>query len=232
MNSMNILLSEFKNVIAEFNNSAAVHRIMAGDITVEHYKGILRQIFHHTRENPQIQALATVYFRGHQRTMVKDFYRHAISEIGHDRLALNDLKVLGEDVSLIPYENPLPSTTALLSFAFYQINNLKPIGYLGYLFFLEFTPTQNGKAYMDLLNKIGVPHDAMTFLQDHAEIDIAHNKMMESYIAELVKTEDDLNSVIYAMQVTGKLYADMLQEAFDWIDNPKPRSMSTVEKAA
>lgn len=203
---------------------------MAGDIGINHYKEILRQVFHHARENPQIQVLATVYFRGHQRTMVKDFYRHAISEIGHDQLTLNDLKILGEDISLIPYENPLPSTTALLSFAFYQINNLNPIGYLGYLFFLEFTPTQNGKTYMNLLSKIGVPNSAMTFLQDHAEIDIAHNKMMESYIAKLVNTENDLNSVIYAMQVTGKLYADMLQEALGWVDSPKPLSISTVEK--
>ena len=203
---------------------------MAGDIGINHYKEILRQVFHHARENPQIQVLATVYFRGHQRTMVKDFYRHAISEIGHDQLTLNDLEILGEDISLIPYENPLPSTTALLSFAFYQINNLNPIGYLGYLFFLEFTPTQNGKTYMNLLSKIGVPNSAMTFLQDHAEIDIAHNKMMESYIAKLVNTENDLNSVIYAMQVTGKLYADMLQEALGWVDSPKPLSISTVEK--
>jgi Iron-containing redox enzyme len=230
MNSMNTLLAEFQDILAKFNGSQPIRRIMAGDVTIDHYKEILRQIFHHTRENPQIQALATVYFRGHQRTIIKDFYRHATSEIGHDQLALNDLKVLGEDVGSIPYENPLPSTTALLGFAFYQINNLNPIGYLGYLFFLEFTPTQNGRAYMELLNKIGVPYEAMTFLQDHAAVDIGHNKLMESYVAELIKTEDDLSSVIYAMQVTGKLYADMLQGAFDQVDNPKLRSVSSAER--
>ena len=230
MNSMNILLSEFENVLTDFNHSQAIGRIMTGDITVAHYKEILRQVFHHTRENPQIQALATIYFRGDRRKMVKNFYHHAMAEIGHDRLALNDLKLLGEDVDLIPYENPLPATTALLSFAFYQINNLNPIGYLGYLFFLEFTPTQNGKNYLELLKRIGVPSEAMTFLEDHAVIDISHNKMMESYVSELIKTEDDLNSVIYAMQVTGKLYADMLQGAFDMVDRPKIRSMSSLEK--
>lgn len=232
MNPLSIIKTEFQDVLTDFNHSQPIHRIITGDVTVDHYKEILRQIFHHARENPQIQALATVYFRGHQRSMVKDFYRHATSEIGHDQLALNDLKVLGEDVSSIPYENPLPSTTALLGFAFYQIYNLNPIGYLGYLFFLEFTPTQNGKTYMELLSKIGVPHEAMSFLEDHTVIDVGHNKLMESYVAEMVKTESDLNSVIYAMRVTGKLYADMLQAAFSQADNPKPRTMSSTEKIA
>lgn len=229
MNPMDTVLAEFHDVLADFDSSLPMRRIASGEITINHYKEILRQIFHHARENPQIQALATIYFRGEQRRMIKDFYRHAISEIGHDQLALNDLKTLGETIDLIPYENPLPATTALLSFAFYQIYNLNPIGYLGYLFFLEFTPTKKGGSYMDFLKKIGVPHEAMSFLEDHSAIDVGHNKLMESYISELVKTQKDLDSVIYAMQVTGKLYSDMLQGAFEQADHSKPRSLSSCE---
>lgn len=229
MNYMERIKSEFRNVFADFNNSRPIKRIASGEVTVEHYKWLMRQIFHNVRENPQIQALATVYFRGYQRSMVKKFYNHASSEIGHDQLALNDLKVLGEDVSLIPYENPLPATTALIGFAFYQIYNLAPLGYLGYLFFLEFTPTENGQIYMEMLSQIGVPKEAMTFLEDHTTIDVGHNKLMESYVSELVTSEDELNSIIYAMKVTGKLYSDMIQGAFDQVDNPKDWGMSSVE---
>lgn len=212
-----------------FNQSPAMQKLTSGTCTVEHYKSVLRQIFHHTRENPQIQALATVYFRGSQRDLVKKFFQHATSEIGHDQLALNDLALLGEDVSRIPFERPLPATTALLAYPFYQIQYLNHLGYLGYLFHLEFAPTQHGAAYMSLLSKIGVPENAMTFLYDHSTIDVAHNKLMEIYIQEMVKTEEDFETVIYAMKVTAKLYSNMLQEAFEQTDNPQDWGISSEE---
>ena len=57
--------------------------------------------------------------RGRQRHLVKNFFEHATSEVGHDQLALNDLKTPGEDVSRIPFERPIPATMALLGYAFY-----------------------------------------------------------------------------------------------------------------
>jgi pyrroloquinoline quinone (PQQ) biosynthesis protein C len=203
-----------------------------GRMTVEEYRSILRQIFHHTRENPQLQALATVYFRGRQRDLVRSFYAHAASEIGHDQLALNDFVTLGGDGSMVPYENPLPATTALLAYGFYQIYNLNPIGYLGYLLFLEFTPTQAGGAMMQQLARNGVPPNAMTFLKDHTEIDVGHNRLMEKYIGGLVKSERDLDCIDYAMKTTGHLYAGMLAQAMDDARQNVDRGWNWEELAA
>lgn len=219
-------------VAAAFMNSPPMQRIATGNITIEHYQSILRQIFHHARENPQIQALATVYFRGEQRCAIRKFYQHAISEIGHDQLALNDLKTLGVDVAAIPYERPLPATSALLGYAFYQIQNLNPVGYLGYLFFLEFLPTQHGSGIMQTLERLGVPPTAMSFLEDHTRIDVGHNKMMESYLEMLVKTEADFDAVVYAMRVTGQLYAAMVQDALEQIDAPQAWGIAAEELPA
>lgn len=229
MNYMQILKNEFQSVLTDFNNSPAMSRITRGDITIEHYKWLMRQIFHHTRENPQLQVLATVYFRGHQRDAIKNFFKHATSEIGHDQLALNDVAICGEDISQIPFENPLPNTMALLAFPFYQIYNQNPISYLGYLFFLEFAPTQSGKDYMQQLLKIGVPAEAMTFLKDHTVIDMGHNKLMEQYVNELVTNNLELDTIIYAMKVTGQLYAQMIQGAFQQVDNPREYGFSNDE---
>jgi len=225
-----IIKKEFDEVALSFNNTPPIKQVLSGNISVAHYKSLMRQIFHHARENPQLQALATVYFRGRQRKTIKGFYRHAISEIGHDQLALNDLKALGENVDTIPYENPLPSTSALLGFGFYQIYNLNPVGYLGYLFFLEFLPTKFGGIYKEKFMEIGIPEEAMTFLIDHHVIDVGHNKLMEEYENNLVNDENELNSVIYAMKVTGKLYADMIQNAFEQVENPKDWGSSSLEQ--
>lgn len=229
MNYLEKIKSEFQPILQDFNQSPVMQRIMRGDFTLEHYKSLMRQISHHTRENPQLQALATVYFRGQQRKMIQLFYKHAMSEIGHDQLALNDIAALDEDVSEIPYEQPLPDTAALLAFGFYQIYNLNPVGYLGYLFFLEFTPTQSGKSYMELLAKKGVPESAMTFLADHTTIDVGHNKLMERYVEALVTNEQEFNAVVYAIKVTAKLYANMIQGAFEQVDNPRSYGISAIE---
>lgn len=229
MKALQAIQQQFDSALAEFSQCRAVQLLQSGAMTIDDYKWVLRQIFHHARENPQIQALATVYFRGEQRDAVRGFLTHAVSEIGHDKLALNDLARLGEDVSDIPTENPLPATTALIALPFYQIYNLNPVGYLGYLYFLEFTPTTVGGAYMEALAAKGVPEEAMTFLKDHCTIDVGHNKLMEGYVEKLVETDADLAAVSYAMQVTARLYANMLDSAVEQARNATDFGRNTEE---
>ena len=107
---------EFEVVLKAFEESCAMRKILSGELTIDHYKSYLRQTYHYTKDNPQIQALATVYFRGSDREFIKMFYKHAISEIGHDELALHDLRYLGENDDQIRTENPLPATVALNGF--------------------------------------------------------------------------------------------------------------------
>lgn len=229
MEAFRELQQAFLPVQASFLRSKGIERVLQGRIGTEHYASYLRQVFHHTRENPQIQTLATVYFRGHQRAAIKRFFRHASSELGHDILALEDLRTLGEDVARLAEENPLPETAALIAFPFHQIYNLSPVGYLGYLFFLEFLPTGNGGALMDALERVGVEGGAMRFLRDHATIDVGHNKLMEGYAQALLKRPRELASAIYAMRVTGVLYGRMIEASFAQADHPIDYGLSAEE---
>lgn len=227
-----ILHEVFSEVIAQFNSCEGMQRLWDGKLTSAHYAALMREVFHHTRENPQLQALATVYFRGEQRSMVKPFLRHAISEVGHDQLALNDVAALGFDVSNTPLEQPLPSTTALLAFPFYQIYNHDAVGYLGYLYFLEAMPTSFGADYMKTLEQMGVGRQAMSFLQDHTTIDVGHTKAMQGYIDALIKTSAELDAAVYALRVTGELYSRMVTDAFASADNAAHFGRNHQEAAA
>jgi hypothetical protein len=231
MGTFDQLSGTFRTVQSSFLNSPGLRRLQEGGIGVAHYATYLMQVFHHTRENPQIQALATVYFRGHQRAAIKRFFCHASSEIGHEQLALDDLRELGVCVDALPFQNPLPQTTALIAFPFYQIHNLNPVGYLGYLYFLEFLPTGSGGALMNALAQAGVPRRAMRFLHDHSTIDVAHNRMMETYAEMLITTERELSSAIYAMRVTADLYANMVEAALASADRPVDFGLSPEECA-
>ncbi len=207
------LKQRFEPVLGEFLKSEPMTHLASGKLTIEEYRSILKQVYYYVRENPQLQALATVYFRGRQRDLVKSFYQHATSEIGHENLALNDYTTLGGDGSNVPYKNPLPATSALTAYAFYQIYNLNPLGYIGYLFFLEFVPTQAGGAISEQLRAIGVKDNALTFLRDHIEIDQAHNRLMAQYAERLLQGPADLDSVEYAMKTTCHLYEQMMASA-------------------
>jgi pyrroloquinoline quinone (PQQ) biosynthesis protein C len=158
------------------------------------------------------------------------FLKLAISEIGHDRMALADLAALGEDVSEVPLTNPLPTTIALTAFPFYQVQYANPIGYLGYLYFLEHMPTAAGRSYAEGLLRAGVPESALSFLHEHTTVDVAHNKLMDEYIQRLVRTEADLDAVCYAIEVTGELYALMLQGAIEDAERPRRRAVRHEER--
>jgi len=214
MGAFDDLQVAWNQVETRFMRSEPMVRLFDGVITTDHYAAYLRETYFYTRENPQIQAIATAWFRGPDRQTVKAFLRHAFSEVGHDALALADLKTLGRDVSFIPDEQPLPSTAALISFPFYAIQYRSPLSYLGYLFFLEFLPTTRGADIAAALAKIGVPPAAMAFLAEHQSVDVHHNRLMQDYAATMLRKPSDIAEAIYCMEVTGELYARMIQGAF------------------
>lgn len=126
--------------------------------------------------------------------------------------------MLGADVTFIAREFPLPTTVGLTSFPYWAVQFLNPVSYLGYLYFLEGLPTSAGNSLATSLQQVGVPEGAMTFLAEHATVDVAHIKLMERYVDTLVRTERDLFDVSYAMRTTAKLYELMVAGAFEAAD--------------
>lgn len=218
MSAFEKLQEVWSSVERRFMTSAPLRRAAMGDVTAAHYAAYLRETYFYTREDPQIQAAATLYLRGLDREMVGPFLQHARSEVGHDQLALNDLTVLGYDVSSIPSEDCLPATALLFSYPMTAMTHRSPVAYLGYLFFLEFLPTAQGEAIAGVAAKAGVPREAMSFLSEHREVDVHHNRLMKVYAEHMVRTDADLKSVTFAMKATGIAFAGMLQDAFESID--------------
>lgn len=179
-----------------------------------HYMGFLRETFHYTRINPQTQAYATMFFSPNEHRFIASFLRHAMEEVTHDRLALEDISVLGADREKIATSKPYPMTATFSALPFHMLQFGNPLQYLGHIYHLEFIATQNGAEFMTMLNKAGIPTSALTFIEDHAKIDPKHNKMMEQYISSLVKSEKDANEVIYGAVTACRAYSKMVEDAF------------------
>lgn len=212
--------------MARLNGRPWMTRLRSGDIGLGHYQSILVETYHNVGMNPQHQAFATMYLPGKPRDLIKKFYQHAISEIAHDMLALNDLKAMGIAEHKVINSRPLPETVAFMAFPVFQTQLRGPLGYLGYLYHLERLPTGDGGKYVAMLKSLGVKDDALTFLEEHATVDVAHNKMMDSYIIQLVRTQAECDELIHQIRAAAKLHVLMLEGALEraeaqpnWLDD-------------
>ncbi len=208
----------FEQALEQFLTSRVMRRVADGSFGTNHYAAVLREIYFYSREDPQLQAFVTAFFRGDDRELVRGFLKHAVSEVGHDQLALADLRTLGSEASGVAAEFPLPTTVPLTAFPYWAAQFVNPVSYLGYLYFLEGLPTSAGGVLLEALRKAGVPAEATSFLREHATVDMAHIRLMDRYVDRLVRTERDLADVVYALQTTAKLYELMIEGALDAAD--------------
>lgn len=209
----------FQQALEQFLRSRVMRRVAEGCFETEHYAAVLREVYFYSREDPQLQAFVTAWFKGDDRALVRGFLKHAVSEVGHDQLALADLRALGIDVSTIAAEFPLPTTVALTAFPYWAAQFVNPVSYLGYLYFLEGLPTSAGASLIESLHKAGVPAGATGFLTEHATVDMAHIRLMDRYVDTLVRSERDLADTLFALRTTARLYQLMIEGAFDAVDS-------------
>jgi pyrroloquinoline quinone (PQQ) biosynthesis protein C len=219
MEAFDKVLRAFAIVEQRFMNSPALKRVASGSMTIDHYGAYLRETYFYTREDPQIQAAATAFFRGPDREMVELFLQHAKSEVGHDQLALNDLATIGFDTRFIPDEGPLPATENLIAYPYWAMAHKQAAAYLGYLYFLEFLPTSQGSGIAEALSRVGIPSHAMTFLSEHQQVDVHHNKLMRVYVNHMARDQSSLDAIITAMQATALNFELMLSCAFQSVDD-------------
>jgi hypothetical protein len=197
-------------VVEKFNTTRPIQFLLSNELKIQHYAEILKQFHHYTKENPGFQVLAATKLKGVYRSFVRKMFLHATAEVGHDQLALDDLRAIGFESKDVASQNPLPTTIPLIAFPMYQISMRNPIGYLGCILFLEHLPVRSGPGYLQRLEMLGVPGNAMTFIADHAKVDVQHNRLMKEHLDGLVLTKEDFASVEYCLRTMSVFYENML----------------------
>ncbi len=210
--------NEWHDARARLLQTPFFQKLAANQLTLEHYKTLLRETYYNTRDNPHTYALFASRLKGRQADIFQRVQRHAASEYGHHLLALEDLRKLDGDITGIPDGRPLPTTEALSAFAVYQIMQSHPLAYLGYVYHLEMLPAENGPGLIEKLRAIGVPDNAMEFIGEHAEVDLGHTKLMEQNFRDAIHSEDDLKAVLHGVTGTCRLHGVMLQGILDDVD--------------
>ncbi len=195
-----------------FFETRLVREFMAGTVPLEAYKGYLRETYHFTRHTPRFLAAAAVRFGYHLDKARRRFLKHCLEEFGHDQFALDDLAALGENPEEVRASEPLPATRAMVAFHYHMAEHENPLGMFGMIYVLEnLGQNEGGVAARRIVEGLGIPESAATFLLRHAELDVAHVREAKRAILETVNTPEDEAAVIYSAKAAFELYAFMFE---------------------
>jgi pyrroloquinoline quinone (PQQ) biosynthesis protein C len=236
MNRIEILEKEWMGCFTRMRQGRFFQLLTSKRLERTHYMGFLRETYHNASHNPKNMALFMAHLHSDRRQLEAKFLKHTAAEIGHDELALDDLKILGGDAESVRTGRPLPTTEALAAFIVFQIQHRNPLAYLGYLYHLEAMPVHFGKEVMECLLAAGIPLEATTFLREHAEADPVHVKWNREYLEGFIRNDEDMEAVLYGLRGTCELHGGMFQGILDhgqdWMAVPAPRAESMNSHSA
>ena len=229
MDKYELLKKEWSSSVQKLYQSPGMKVILSGDFEYSQYQEVLKQLYLYYRNLPQVHALATVYFHGSQRELIKDFYHYSITKIDEISMLANDLISLGTDIEKLKYSNPLPSTVAFSAFAFYQIHQNNPISYLGNLYHNENIFRKIGKEFILSFERKGVSRQDMSFLCEQAIVDRFLEARISKYFDQLIITNDDYDSALYAARASTYFFGQLIDQVMLASPNEMDWGQSYIE---
>ena len=200
------LAAEWQRLLAD---SALADLVLNGTYDQRLYALYLIETFHYTRENPRHQAL--VGTRADTDPGYARFcFKHAAEEVGHEMMAVHDLRSLGYDVEAAELPAPLEATAVLSSYLYRIAQTGNPLGRVGYSFWAESSYEHIGPLLVAAQDQLGIEDKNMTFLVAHAKIDADHAQEIDQVLRRFATTADDWDAVERVMRTTLRLTVEML----------------------
>jgi len=184
------------------------------------------ETYHYTKHNAKNQALVATRHENMSPQYMKFCLNHAAEEVGHELMALHDLKKMGVQITEEELPEPLNSTQALIGYLYYLSEKLNPLARLGYSFWAERVYEHIQPLLEMMSDGLKIPKSAMTFFNEHSDIDEKHAQDVDKAIMSFVKTQEDLNAVEETMVNSLKMTVRMLDEVFEQFIKVKEGSES------
>jgi pyrroloquinoline quinone (PQQ) biosynthesis protein C len=175
----------------------------------------LIETYHYTRHNARNQALVATRDENIDVRYLKFCLKHAEEEMGHELMALHDLKALGHKVTEEQLPKPLAATQNLINYLYDVSRNGNPLARLGYSFWAEQVYGYIKPLLSMISGGLGVPDKAMTFFNEHSDIDAVHSQQVAATIERFAKTEEDWQAIEDCMVKSLQLTAKMTDQVFE-----------------
>lgn len=175
------------------------------------YQQMMLQVYHYTRYNSVNQAACAFSTDPEETTLLRFVYKHALEELGHERMVLRDL----ESVGLLPQEMPAPlaPTQALIAFLNDVAIRKGPVARLGYSYWAEDVYEHIQPILERFRADLGLKDEQMTFFVAHSTIDEKHAEEVRMAMQRAVKTEEHRRQIKEVARVTLWLTGQLMEEA-------------------
>jgi pyrroloquinoline quinone (PQQ) biosynthesis protein C len=191
------------------------------------YAIYLTETYHYTKHNSRNQALVAARKDDMSPQYMKYCLHHAEEEVGHELMASHDIKAMGFDIKESELPKPLKATTALTAYLYWVAEYDLPVARLGYSFWAERSYEYIKPLLSMISDGLGVPKKAMTFFNEHSEIDAKHAEEVVEAINRFVKTEEEWQAVedvmINSLLLTTKMMDEVLEEFVNFKESGETR---------
>lgn len=175
------------------------------------YQQVMLQVYHYTRYNSVNQAACAYSADPEHTTLLRFVYKHALEELGHERMVLRDLEAVGLLPEQLPA--PLPPTQALIAFLNDVALRKGPIARLGYSYWAEDVYEHIQPILDRFRHDLRLKDEQMTFFVAHSSIDEKHSEEVRQAMQRAVKTEHERQQIKEVARVTLWLTGQLLEEA-------------------
>lgn len=211
------LESELKPYWARLRNTRVFRTLMESEtVDIDLLRLYLLESYHYVKHNAQHQAMVVWRTDVRERTYMKKMLRHAIEEVDHDQLALNDLVKLGVDRQAAERSVPLAQTAALTGYLYYEVTRGNPVGRLGYSLWAEGANHLIHEVVTEIKKKLQITDDRdLTFFVAHAALDERHHAEASESIDRFVVTPEDREAVRTVAFTSFELFLGLLEAVYD-----------------
>lgn len=161
------------------------------------------ETYHYTFHNSRNQAAVATRNENMNINYMKFCLHHAEEEVGHELMALHDIKNLGFDIDKTNLPEPLNATKDLINYLYEIAHYGNPLARLGYSFWAERVYAYIKPLLTLMRLGVGIKKNSMTFFNEHSDIDAKHAEEVDQAILRFAKTEEDWKAIEDCM--TGSL---------------------------
>jgi len=185
-------------------------RVLDHTVTPDLYRDLMLQIYHYSRHNSVNQAVAA--FVPAPEGLLRFVYRHAAEELGHERMAAHDLKVVGllRDGDL--ERPPLPATEALIGYLYSVSLRYGAVARLGYSFWAEGIYAHIQAPFAKICSDLKLGPRDVSFFGAHVQADEDHLEQVRAAIAAYATTPLHQEQVLRVARTTLSLTGTLLAQ--------------------
>jgi pyrroloquinoline quinone (PQQ) biosynthesis protein C len=178
------------------------------------YEAYLQQAFHYVRLSSSFTPLSARRMDPELLELRQWILHHSAHEMGHELMALDDLVLLGHRREDVLASQPLPGTWAWVNFFHYEVTQRAPIAAMGVLYFLEgmaakLAPVVGAQLATSLQ---GAERKAVTFVQEHGELDAEHSEEGKDMLARFCHDPADADVLVETIRLGGHIKRFMLDD--------------------